>query len=88
MAERLGVSYQQMHKYETGADRISVARLCDLCGVLGLVPADLLTDLAPVVKATTRVRRDQLAMARDILQLSPRHRQAVKRFVRALGRFD
>ncbi len=85
MAGRLGISYQQVRKYEIGANRISVVRLCDLCRVLGLVPAELLTDPAPVAKPVEGVRRDQLELARHMMQLTPRHRQAVMRFVKALG---
>jgi hypothetical protein len=50
-----------------------------------LVPAELLTDPAPVAKSVEGVRRDQLELARHMMQLTPRHRQAVMRFVKALG---
>ena len=85
LGEQLGISYQQVHKYEIGANRISVARLCDLCRVLGLMPAEVLADLARVAKPPEGVQRDQLALARDIGHLAPRYRQAVMRFIRALG---
>ncbi len=84
--ERLGVSYQQVRKHEIGANRLSVARLCDLCRVLGLVSAELLTDPAPVAKPLDSVQREQRALARDMRHLTPQHRQAVMQFAGALGR--
>jgi transcriptional regulator with XRE-family HTH domain len=39
LAAILGVSFQQLHKYETGENRISVSRLYQLCLVLD-VPLD------------------------------------------------
>ena len=35
-AEQLGVTYQQTHKYETGANRIAVGRLQHMAWVLGV----------------------------------------------------
>jgi transcriptional regulator with XRE-family HTH domain len=34
LAGKLGVSFQQVQKYETGANRVSAARLFDICEVL------------------------------------------------------
>ena len=39
LAKILGVSFQQLHKYETGENRLSVSRLYQLCLVLD-VPLD------------------------------------------------
>lgn len=39
LAQRLGVSFQQIQKYETGANRISASRLHRLASVLGTSPA-------------------------------------------------
>jgi len=36
LAERVGVSFQQIQKYEKGATRISVERLDQICKVLGV----------------------------------------------------
>jgi transcriptional regulator with XRE-family HTH domain len=34
LAQRIGVTPQQIHKYEIGEDRVSAARLFELCDVL------------------------------------------------------
>lgn len=39
LAQRLGVSFQQLQKYETGVNRISASRLHRLASVLGASPA-------------------------------------------------
>ena len=36
VADRLGVTFQQVQKYERGMNRISASRLHDLCGILGV----------------------------------------------------
>ena len=36
LAELIGVTYQQAHKYENGVDRISASRLHQIAGVLGV----------------------------------------------------
>ena len=35
LAERVGIKFQQIQKYETGANRISASRLWDIAAVLG-----------------------------------------------------
>lgn len=42
LAERSGVTYQQIQKYETGANRLSVSRLFLLTNSLGVTAADFL----------------------------------------------
>lgn len=36
LADRVGVRFQQIQKYETGANRISASRLWDIAAVLGV----------------------------------------------------
>ena len=38
LAERIGISYQQLHKYETGANSVSASRLYELSKLLGVSP--------------------------------------------------
>jgi len=42
VAASLGVSYQQLQKYETGKNRISVSRLFDLADVLNTEASDII----------------------------------------------
>ena len=43
VADRLGVTFQQVQKYERGMNRISASRLHDLCEILG-VPVEYFFD--------------------------------------------
>ena len=36
LAERVGIKFQQIQKYETGANRVSASRLWDIARVLGV----------------------------------------------------
>lgn len=36
LADAIGVTYQQVHKMETGVNRVSASRLHAICGVLGV----------------------------------------------------
>ncbi|MCG6203666.1 helix-turn-helix domain-containing protein [Rhodopseudomonas sp. HC1] len=42
LAAAIGVSYQQMQKYEAGANRIAASRLVSIASHLRTAPADLL----------------------------------------------
>jgi len=45
LGRRVGLSFQQIQKYECGTQRLSVATLCRIAWVLGVEPNDFLTDL-------------------------------------------
>ena len=46
LAQRLGVSPQQVQKYESGHNRISASRLSDIATALGVAPGALFPDRA------------------------------------------
>jgi transcriptional regulator with XRE-family HTH domain len=45
LADAVGVTFQQIQKYEKGANAIATARLPMLCDVLGITPNDLYGEL-------------------------------------------
>lgn len=45
LAEAVGVSFQQVQKYESGDNRVSASRLYAICKVLNVKPAYLFEDL-------------------------------------------
>ena len=51
LAERLGVSFQQVQKYERGANRIGASRLYDLSRVLNVPVSFFFDDLPAEVEA-------------------------------------
>jgi transcriptional regulator with XRE-family HTH domain len=54
LAERLGLTFQQIQKYEKGANRIGASRLFDLAQVLS-VPVQFFYEEAPVGAGRTNV---------------------------------
>ena len=48
LSQRLGVSPQQVQKYEAGHNRISASRLNDIATALGVAPGDLFPDRGAV----------------------------------------
>jgi transcriptional regulator with XRE-family HTH domain len=44
VAGKLGITFQQVQKYENGANRISVSKLYEIAGLLGVEVADLFAD--------------------------------------------
>ena len=71
LGQRCGVSFQQVQKYETGVNRMSASRLCQVAAALGVTPASLFDGIeAETPPSTDRVartkRRQQVTMARAL----------------------
>lgn len=49
LAEKVGVSYQQIQKYEKGFSEITISRLCQIAEALGIDPASFLPSKDMVV---------------------------------------
>ena len=45
VADGMGISFQQLQKYEGGLNRISVSRLIDYCAALGVSPQAVLAEI-------------------------------------------
>ena len=45
IGDLLGITYQQVQKYESATNRLSVAKLLDFCKVLGVLPHSLFLKL-------------------------------------------
>jgi transcriptional regulator with XRE-family HTH domain len=50
LAAHCGVTHQQLQKYESGTNRVSVSRLFVLSGALGVTPAVLIAQVQELVK--------------------------------------
>jgi transcriptional regulator with XRE-family HTH domain len=57
LAAKLGVTFQQVQKYEKGTNRVSASRLQEMCHVLQ-VPVQFFFEGLPEVKTTARSRDD------------------------------
>jgi transcriptional regulator with XRE-family HTH domain len=92
VAKRLGVSTQQMHKFEKGTDQVSAAQLLAIAQRLDVAVADLFhgygngAPLDPPVDP--RTSRMLLNVTRSFLELEPKQQDALLRLVRALAAED
>ncbi|WP_119167249.1 helix-turn-helix domain-containing protein [Algihabitans albus] len=87
LADLIGVTYQQAHKYERGINRISAARLHMLSQVLG-VDANYFFDGAGTPTATTPNGRQRLSLdvARNFTRIrNDRCREAFAQLCRAIA---
>ena len=88
MAELIGVTYQQAHKYERGINRISAGRLFEIAQVLG-VPVDYFFDGLGGIGNEHELQERQrmcLEVARNFSQIdNKRHQEALSQLARALA---
>ena len=85
VAERIGVTYQQAHKYETGDNRGSAGWLYQIARALGVEPGYFFEGLGAGRPAEPR-QGMMLELARDFTHLpSRRHQEAVAGLARALN---
>jgi transcriptional regulator with XRE-family HTH domain len=87
VAELVGVTYQQAHKYEIGADRLSVGRLFAIAQVLGVEPGYFFEGLeAGPPPELPAWQGKMLELGRAFVNLpSRRHREAIVELARALA---
>lgn len=88
LAAAMGISYQQVQKYENGANRISCGRLALLAEALGVEPG-FFFEGRPSQRATIElggVSEETVQIARDLGSLAdPRVRKSLRSLVRALS---
>lgn len=58
LAEKVGIKFQQIQKYETGMNRVSASRLWDIADVLGVSISFFFEGIETVEGAAARVVRD------------------------------
>ena len=83
LGEAVGITFQQIQKYERGANRISASMLVRLAKVLGVQPADLL----PTTDATPLAPSAQFLSLRGTEELLEGYSAIAKRSAQA-GRAD
>jgi len=88
MAELIGVTYQQAHKYEKGINRIAAGRLSRIAQALGVEIGYFFEGIGqmPQTVAATPQQRLLLELARNFLALpSRRHQEAICNVTRVLA---
>ena len=90
MAELIGVTYQQAHKYEKGINRVAAGRLYSIARALGVEVGYFYEGLqlgGGFVPSPSQ--RMLLDLVRNFLNIpDPRHREAVATLARALAESD
>ena len=88
MAELVGVTYQQAHKYERGINRVSAGRLFDIAQALGVPVSHFFEGLEDGARLKTTPRQRMcLELARNFGQISNRrHQEALSFLARALSK--
>lgn len=90
LADAIGVTFQQLQKYELGRNRVSAARLLQIARALGVSPETLLpaTDQSGGADASASLQesdvQEMVRLYRRIRNLG--QRRAVIQFLRELGR--
>lgn len=91
LADLIGVTYQQAHKYERGLNRVSAARLFQIARVLSVPVSHFFDGLdeehaGSGIKPSTPRERMCLELARNFAQISnERHQEALSQLARALA---
>lgn len=62
IAGRLGISFQQLQKYETGANRTSGSRLCDLAKILCCGPDYFFEGIGVAIETERMASREEAVM--------------------------
>lgn len=80
VANKVGVKFQQVQKYETGKNRISISKLVLICEVLGVTVSSVLDDAHSDDNgvAIPLFTRDEIQLLTRYRTAAPQHRQAAK----------
>jgi len=96
LADALGLTFQQVQKYEKGMNRISASRLLAIANIFGVPVSfflDGLVDQKPPSSATSEIEtflgsKDGLELARAFVKIeSPEMRRALVDMARAAANF-
>ncbi len=87
LAEVVGVTYQQAHKYERGINRVSAGRLFEIARALSAPITYFYEGIGEEgPRQTTLHQRMQLKIARNFNEIrNERHQEAVRQLTRALA---
>jgi transcriptional regulator with XRE-family HTH domain len=87
LAEMLGVSFQQVQKYEKGTNKVSAARLADIAVRLHTTPHDLMgwQSTTPMIALTDEDMKLLKVFVKLPEKLKPAHRALIEAEIRHLA---
>ena len=86
LGKALGVSFQQVQKYERGANSVASSRIPDLCRILEMSPNDLFGVSAQMDAEVAQLGTWGMKTALKLQGLLPAGRQAVDALLAALAK--
>src|ERR1700722_7838999 len=85
VAARIGVAYQQMHKYESGVNALCAFRLMQVASIFGVSIMDIFTQAAGAIVAPEDETEAEVYSAMRYLRLTTPHQlKAVMGLLRAI----
>ena len=87
LAQEIGITHQQLQKYEKGENRISAGRLSLIADMLGISPDYFYASFEENKRALspTQHQRMCLEVSRNFMKLAnPEHQQAINTLVKSL----
>lgn len=86
LAEKIGITHQQLQKYEKGTNRITIGRLAAISKALGRQISYFTDDIENEVSLPTSHQRMAIEVSRNFLKIkNPNHQNTVNLLVRSLG---
>ena len=88
LADQIGITFQQLQKYESGANRVSCSRLYEIGRVLGMPVQAFFVGAgsgAGVPEIEELSERETLNLVNDYSRLSPSLRKSVAKTVKSLA---
>jgi transcriptional regulator with XRE-family HTH domain len=85
LARAVGVTFQQLQKYETGANRVSASRLCHIADALEFHAPDFLRRAAKDEAPTNLTSRETLEVVKSMTMMPPGIRSRVRSLVRSIA---
>ena len=88
LAERLGITFQQIQKYEKGLNRLPASRMLSICMALNITPNDLFLDLLSKeypLKEPVDYTSQEVELIESVRQLTPTMKSQVRQIVGTLA---
>jgi transcriptional regulator with XRE-family HTH domain len=86
LGKALGVTFQQIQKYENGGNAVASTRIPDLCKILEISPNDLFGVSARMDSGASQLGTWGMKLVLKVQELSPGTRQAVGGLIDALSK--
>tara|TARA_B100001113_G_scaffold233686_1_gene191990 strand:- start:1875 stop:2213 length:339 start_codon:yes stop_codon:yes gene_type:complete len=85
LAKNIGISFQQIQKYENGTSGILMERFFDLAKALKFTPSEALKKIEGSQKPEVELDRESVEILKNYKLLKREHQNAIYNMLRALG---